>query len=84
MIIMNIFTGEIENNEYVLKQVKNMETQSVMNKQQLTAIADYLAKAVHHDDQHIITINDQLPIRLSNVEANQLLTEIEQIQRSLQ
>ena len=79
----HIFHGDINENEYILTQVKQIPTKSIMTKQQLNAITDYLAKAVHHDDQHIITINDQLPIRLTNEEANQLLSEIEEIQRQI-
>jgi hypothetical protein len=79
----HIFHGDINENEYILTQVKQIPTKSIMTKQQLDAITDYLAKAVHHDDQHIITINDQLPIRLTNEEANKLLSEIEEIQRQI-
>ncbi|MFC4323130.1 hypothetical protein [Litchfieldia salsa] len=78
-----IFLGEVTNNEYLLKQVKQIPTQSIMKKTQIQALSDYLAKVVHHDEQHIITINDQLPIRLSNDEANQLINELEQIEKTL-
>ncbi|MBD8071276.1 hypothetical protein [Bacillus sp. PS06] len=79
----HIFLGEVSNNEYILKQVKQIPTQSIMKKQQIQSLSDYLAKAVHHDEHHIITINDQLPIRLTNDEANQLITELESIEQSL-
>ncbi|WP_078546810.1 hypothetical protein [Litchfieldia alkalitelluris] len=79
----NIIQGEIVDNQYILKQVKQLSTQSVMKKQQIKQLSDYLAKSIHHDDQHLITINDQLPIRLNNDEVNQLLNELEMIERSL-
>lgn len=78
-----IFSGEVIDNQYILKQVKQIHTQSVMKKQQIHELSDYLSKAVHHDQMHIITINDQLPIRLNNDEANQLINELEQIEQSL-
>jgi hypothetical protein len=75
-----IFSGEIDVNsqDYTLKEVKNIATQSVISKQQLESLYDYLSRQ-KGDESVTITINDQIPLMLNNLEVGQLLHELEQI-----
>jgi hypothetical protein len=75
-----IFSGEIDVNsqDYTLKEIKNIATQSVISKQQLESLYDYLSRQ-KGDEFVTITINDQIPLMLNNLEVGQLLHELEQI-----
>lgn len=75
-----IFSGEIDVNsqDYTLKGVKNIATQSVISKQQLESLYDYLSRQ-KGDESVTITINDQMPLMLNNREVGQVLYELEQI-----
>ncbi|MDF0727981.1 hypothetical protein PY093_15010 [Cytobacillus sp. S13-E01] len=81
----SIFTGKLdtESNGFVLTQVKDMNTQTVLTNTQIDAIYDYLAKAVHYDEYHIITLYDQLPVRLRTDEITVLLGELDRIKEMI-
>lgn len=81
----DIFSGEFDKaeKEFVLKRVKNFQTQSILKEGQLDALYDYLTRASHYDQSHVITINDQLPVRLSNDEVKVVLAELDKIREGL-
>jgi hypothetical protein len=81
-----IFSGslDLETHEFVLTEVKEMSTQTVLNRKQLDAIYNYLAKAVNQDEYHVLTLYDQLPVRLSNDEVAKLLIDLTDIKAMLE
>lgn len=77
----NIISGEFDEHtdEFSLKKVKHLTTESTINENQLQNIFDYLIKHRHEMEGHIITLNDQLPIRLSQEEIELLIRDLEHV-----
>ncbi|MFJ5761439.1 hypothetical protein ACIQAA_20490 [Neobacillus sp. NPDC093182] len=77
----SIIAGEFDSslNEFALQQVKYFETVSILNENQLNQIYDYLKRNQHQEDGQIITLNDQMPIRLSQEEINQFIVDLEKV-----
>lgn len=80
-----IFLGTInhQTNEFILRKVKDFETRTVFNENQLQRIFDYLQKTKNEENLPVIIINDQLPVRLNKQEIRQLITEIEKIRNQI-
>ncbi|SFJ30516.1 hypothetical protein SAMN04487936_101607 [Halobacillus dabanensis] len=76
-----IIRGEFDriNDEFVLNQVKHFTTQSTLNKDQLDAIYDYLDNHKEERDGQILTLNEQMLIRLSQKESSQFIEDLNQI-----
>lgn len=81
----SVISGEIfpEKDEFYVKKIKNFETESILNLNQINAIYDYLSKASHYDNFHIVTINDQLLIKLNNEEIQLMLKDFDQVKNGL-
>ncbi|TYR72681.1 hypothetical protein FZC79_21905 [Rossellomorea vietnamensis] len=77
----NIIAGEFDStiNEFSLQKVKNLGTESVLNEDQLNNIYDYLKKHQQEEDGQIITLYDQMLVRLSQNEVNQLIVDLEKV-----
>lgn len=77
----NIIAGEFDStiNEFSLQKVKNFETESVLNEDQLNNIYHYLKKHQHEEDGQIITLYDQMPVLLAQNEVNQLIVDLEKV-----
>ncbi|WML56617.1 hypothetical protein [Neobacillus sp. PS2-9] len=77
----NIIAGEFDStiNEFSLQKVKNFETESVLNENQLNNIYHYLKKHQHEEDGQIITLYDQMLVRLAQNEVNQLIVDLEKV-----
>lgn len=77
----NIIAGEFDSaiNEFSLRKVKNFETESVLNEDQLNNIYHYLKKHQHEEDGQIITLYDQMLVRLAQNEVNQLIVDLEKV-----
>ncbi|MEH7237362.1 hypothetical protein [Bacillus sp. JJ1562] len=76
-----LIAGEIEEGVYVLTQFKHLQTQSVISRERLEAICNYLVKKVESGEQeHFITLNDQMPVRISHSEMEELLEELIEVQ----
>jgi hypothetical protein len=77
----SIIAGEFDLslNEFALQQVKHFETQSILNENQLNQIYDYLKRNQHQEDGQIITLYDQMPIRLSQDEINKFIDDLEKV-----
>ncbi|WP_456279436.1 hypothetical protein [Bacillus sp. AK128] len=78
----NIISGEFDagTNEFYIQQVKGFETGSVLNKNQFTKLYHYLRQ---HEDQHdgqIITLYDQMPVILTQLQIKQLVVDLENLQ----
>ncbi|MBM4764822.1 hypothetical protein [Bacillus sp. B15-48] len=78
----NIISGEFDEltNEFSLQKVKSFTTQSTIKENQLKSLYDYLEK--HRDDMdgQIITLYDQMPLRLSQEEINLFIADLEKVQ----
>jgi len=77
----NIIAGEFDStiNEFSLQKVKNFETESVLNEDQLNNIYQYLKKHQLGEDGQIITLYDQMLVRLAQNEVNQLIVDLEKV-----
>ncbi|MBB5173803.1 hypothetical protein [Texcoconibacillus texcoconensis] len=82
----SILSGEVDaqSKEYVLRRVKHCETQSVLDAEQLEHLNHHIGQAVEADEEYILTVNDQIPVRLNREEMQQLLLEIRQIAEHIQ
>ncbi|AZU61926.1 hypothetical protein [Neobacillus mesonae] len=78
----NIISGEFDElmNEFSLQKVKHFTTESTIKEKQLKNINDYLKKHRNDIDGQIITLYDQMPIRLSQEEINLLISDLEKVQ----
>ncbi|MEH7014091.1 hypothetical protein V7087_25315 [Neobacillus niacini] len=76
-----IIAGEFDSslNEFSILKVKNFNTESVLNVNQINNIYHYLKKHQHEDDGQIITLYDQMPVHLSQNEINQLICDLERV-----
>lgn len=77
----NIIAGEFDStiNEFSLQKVKDFETESVLNEDQLINIYHYLKKHQLGEDGQIITLYDQMLVRLAQNEVNQLIVDLEKV-----
>ncbi|MFF2449606.1 hypothetical protein ACFVSW_21415 [Neobacillus sp. NPDC058068] len=78
----NIISGEFDElmNEFSLQKVKHFTTESTIKESQLKSMYDYLKKHRNDIDGQIITLYDQMPIRLSQEEVNLFIRDLEKVQ----
>ncbi|WP_101845379.1 hypothetical protein [Halobacillus sp. Marseille-P3879] len=83
------FTGEIlsgefdqTTDEFMLYQVKHLSTTTALNQEQFNSIYNYLSRHKHEMDGQILTLNEQMLVRLSPEESDQFVEDLNQI-RSL-
>jgi hypothetical protein len=78
----NIISGEFDPgmNEFSLQKVKHFLTESTLRKTQLNHLYQYLKKHENEQDGQIITLYDQMPLRLTQSEVQQLIDDLERIQ----
>jgi uncharacterized protein YbaR (Trm112 family) len=78
-----IFSGEFskDNDNFYLTQVKSMETGSELSLTQLIQLRNYLAK---HQDDFMLTVNDQIPVMLNEEEMDLLLDDLSNILNTLE
>ncbi|MCM2534849.1 hypothetical protein NDK43_24030 [Neobacillus pocheonensis] len=76
-----IIAGEFDSsmNEFSLQKVKNFNTETVLKESQINNIYHYLKEHQHEDDGQVITLYDQMPIRISQKEINQLICDLERV-----
>ncbi|MFT9599234.1 hypothetical protein [Mesobacillus sp.] len=76
-----IISGEFDQaiNEFSLQRVKSFETQSIFKECQMDSVYKYLKNHENDPDGQIITLYDQLPVRLTQSEINQLLSDLERV-----
>ena len=78
----NIISGEFDEqmNEFSLQKVKHFTTESTLKESQLERLYDYLKKNQNDIEGQIITLYDQMPLRLSQEEINLFINDLEKIQ----
>ncbi|MBT2682390.1 hypothetical protein [Bacillus sp. ISL-37] len=76
-----IISGEFDQsvNEFSLQRVKSLETQSIFKECQMESVYHYLKKHGNDPYGQIITLYDQMPVRLTQSEIKQLLSDLERI-----
>lgn len=76
-----IISGEFDSsmNEFSIQRVKNFHTESVLTENQLTNIYQYLKKHQHEGDGQVITLYDQIPLRLTQNDINELINDFERV-----
>ncbi|GLO64475.1 MULTISPECIES: hypothetical protein [Oceanobacillus] len=78
----NIISGQFDEvmNEFSIQRVKHFTTESTIKESQLKSLYDYLKK--HEGDMggQIITLYDQLPIRLNQEEISLFISDLEEVQ----
>jgi hypothetical protein len=77
----SIISGEFDEqmNEFSLQTIKHFNTQSTIKENQLKALFHYLQKHEGDKDGQVITLYDQMPIRLSPEEIKHLLSDLEKV-----
>jgi hypothetical protein len=77
----NIISGEFDEgmNEFYLQNVKSFTAESVLKKNQLTRLFYYLKEHENENDGQILTLYDQMPVRLSQHEVKELLEDLEKV-----
>jgi hypothetical protein len=82
-MLMNgrIISGEFDElmNEFSLHTVKHLTIESTINQSQLNNLYNYLKRNREDLDGQIITLNDQMPLRLSQEEVDLLIRDFENI-----
>ena len=82
MLLMgDIISGEFDEhmNEFSIQKVKQFTTESTIRESQLKSLYDYLKKHRNDTDGQIITLYDQMPIRLSQEEINLFISDLEKV-----
>lgn len=78
----SIFSGEFDEalNEFSLQKVKYFEVETTINEGQLAKLYEYLKHHQMDSSGQILTLYDQMPLRLSQEEISLLLNDLEKIQ----
>jgi hypothetical protein len=78
----NIISGDFDetSNEFYIQQLKGFETGSVLTKDQFTKLYHYLKQHEDQPDGQIITLYDQMPVLLTQLQIKQLIKDFEQLQ----
>lgn len=83
LILINgrIISGDFDEslNEFYLQTVKTFSTESVLKKNQLTDLYNYLKKHEDESGGQVITLYDQMPVLLSKAEIEKLLQDLEKV-----
>lgn len=69
-----IMAGEMDEhtNEFMLRQVKHLSTESILSEKQVDTLTRYLESSGQEGDgEQILTLYDQLPVRLNQKEVEQ-------------
>ena len=76
-----IIAGKFDStmNEFSIQKVKEFETESILNVNQINNVYNYLKKHQDEEDGQINTLYDQMPVRLAQNEVNQLISDIERV-----
>jgi hypothetical protein len=84
--IGNLLEGEYQkfNNQFFIKQIKNIPTESTLTSKQIETLTRYLGHQISQNESCIITVNDQLPIQLSKQDASSLHHDLTDITSILQ
>ncbi|WP_082235411.1 hypothetical protein [Halobacillus massiliensis] len=79
--IGDIISGEFDQftDEFILHQVKQFSTSSILNQDQFNAIYNYLISHKHELDGQVLTLNEEMLIRLSQHETDIFIRDLDKI-----
>ncbi|MCA1038200.1 hypothetical protein LCM00_01655 [Bacillus infantis] len=77
----NIVSGEYDDQteQFSISMIKHFKTQSILTKNQAIQLLDYLYRHKDEEGGQVITLNDQMPLRISSEEINSLILDLERI-----
>lgn len=78
----NIISGEYDDQaeQFSISMIKHFKTQSILTKDQASQLLDYLYRHKDEEGGQVITLNDQMPLRVSSEEINALILDLEKIE----
>ncbi|WP_085507395.1 hypothetical protein [Thalassobacillus devorans] len=76
-----IIAGEFDQDSdaFILQQVKQLSTTSSLNKDQFDIIYHYLITNQEDSDGQVLSLNDQLLVRLSQEELQEFIADLDRI-----
>jgi hypothetical protein len=77
----NIVSGEYDDQteQFSISMIKHFKTQSILTKNQAIQLLDYLYRHKDEEGGQVITLNDQMPLRISSEEISALILDLERI-----
>lgn len=78
-IISGVFDDEI--NQFSVSKIKDFSTQTVLNEKQTRSLYYYLKSHADDEDGQILTLYDQMPVKLSQHEVIHLLEDLDQLRK---
>jgi hypothetical protein len=78
-IISGVFDQTV--NTFSVKKIKQFSTQTVLNKKQTSSLYYYLKSHLEDEDGQIVTLYDQMPVKLSQPEVGRLVEDLERIRQ---
>jgi hypothetical protein len=78
----NIVSGEYDDQteQFSISMIKHFKTQSILTKNQAIQLLDYLYRHKDEEGGQVITLNDQMPLRISSEEINALILDLERVE----
>ncbi|KGX85802.1 hypothetical protein [Pontibacillus marinus] len=80
----NMMSGHVnEDQEFVLTNIKHLNTNSVFDEEQLEALSQYLQSQQQKGEVCTMILNDQLPVPLQVDEVSTLVNEMEKVMHKM-
>jgi len=80
----NMMSGHVnDDQEFVLTNIKHLDTNSVFNEEQLEALSQYLQSQQQKGEVCTMILNDQLPVPLQADEVSTLVNEMEKVMHKM-
>lgn len=68
-------------NKFSVMKIKQFSTQTVLNEKQTSSLYYYLKSHLDDEEGQIVTLYDQMPVKLSQPEVSRLLEDLERIRQ---
>lgn len=78
-IISGVFDDEI--NQFSVFKIKDFSTQTLLNEKQTSSLYYYLKSHAEDEDGQILTLYDQMPVKLSQGDVLQLIEDLDQLRK---
>ncbi|HLR60942.1 MAG TPA: hypothetical protein VK097_00700 [Lentibacillus sp.] len=81
-----IVSGEFDSRAqaFILQKVKHFSTETILSKKQLNALFDYLTENRREEDGQVLTLYDQVLVRLNQEEVEQFINDLDTIKSRFQ
>ncbi|GEL78179.1 hypothetical protein [Tenuibacillus multivorans] len=79
----HIISGEFysSSQEFLLTGIKHLTTESAISEEDLSDLYDYLSAHIDEEGGQVVTLNDQILVRLGQDEIKQVLQDLDDIRR---